>query len=263
MNPRVIAALVTRYLLLYVRSVIRGVEVIFWPMVDLLVWGFLTTYLQKHSDIPHFITYLIGAMILWDVMFRAQQAVAISFLEDVWNRNLLNIFAAPIRVGEYIGATFVLGVIRVAVTVVVLTLVAWFVYRFNLFDLKLSLIPLFANLLLFGWALGMISVALILRFGHGAESLAWAVPFFIQPISAVFYPVSALPKSLQSVANWLPSTYSFEAMRESLNSGAVRWDYFAKALGLNLLYLAMAFGLFFWVISIARKRGALAKFGSD
>ncbi|RYD34848.1 MAG: ABC transporter permease, partial [Verrucomicrobiaceae bacterium] len=156
-------ALVLRYLYLYTRHPIRLVELIFWPLVDLLVWGFLTTYLQKNGggQFASSITFLIGGMILWDVLFRSQQGVAISFLEDVWTRNLLNVFVAPVRTAEYVGATCVVGVLRVGVTLVVLTIVAAAVYQFNLTSLGLGLVPFMANLMLFGWFLGMISTALI------------------------------------------------------------------------------------------------------
>src|ERR1043166_7188885 len=218
MNPRIIGALVLRYLFLYTRSWVRVIELVFWPLMDLLVWGYLTVFLLKNGkecfSTP--LTFLIGAMIFWDVLFRSQQAVAISFLEDIWTRNLLNVFVAPIRISEFLGATFLVGLIRVVVTVVLLTVMAKVLYAFNLFDLKLSLIPFFANLLIFGWALGMISTALITRWGQAAEGLAWAVPFLIQPVSAVFYPVSVLPHWLQPVGLALPCTHVFEGMREVL-----------------------------------------------
>ena len=120
-----VSALVLRYVFLYTRHPVRFVELIFWPLVDLLVWGFLTIYLQKQrgGGFPTTITFLIGGMILWDVLFRSQQGVAISFLEDVWTRNLLNVFVAPVRTVEYVAATCLVGVLRVGVTLVVLAVV--------------------------------------------------------------------------------------------------------------------------------------------
>ena len=138
MNPRIISALVLRYAFLYTRNWIRVVELIFWPTMELLVWGFLTTFIERQTtgDFPMFIRFLIGAMIFWDVLFRSQQAVAISFLEDVWTRNLLNVFVAPIRVTEYLAATFAFGMIRVTITVVLLAVLAKLLYAFNLFDFQ-------------------------------------------------------------------------------------------------------------------------------
>jgi ABC-2 type transport system permease protein len=265
MNPRIIGALTLRYLFLYTRSWVRGVEVVFWPMMDLLVWGYLTVFLQQQTagDFPQFITFLIGAMIFWDVLFRSQQAVAISFLEDIWTRNLLNVFAAPVRVTEFLGATFVVGFIRVLVTVLILTVFARALYAFDLLQFQLLLLPFFANLLIFGWALGMISTALITRWGQAAEGLAWAVPFLIQPVSAVFYPVEVLPWFLQPVALSFPTTHVFEGMREVLATGHLTWERLAWAFGLNLVYLAAAGGFFYFMLAMARQKGLLTKLGTQ
>lgn len=265
MNPRIIGALVLRYLFLYTRSWVRAVELVFWPMMDLLVWGYLTVFLQQKTagEFPMFITYLIGAMIFWDVLFRSQQAVAISFLEDIWTRNLLNVFVAPIRITEFLGATFVVGLIRVIVTVLILAVLAKVLYAFNLLSLKLALLPFFANLLIFGWSLGMISTALITRWGQAAEGLAWAVPFLIQPVSAVFYPISVLPKFLQSVGLALPCTHVFEGMREVLATGVFPWERLVWATGLNVVYLVLAGSFFHFMFGMAREKGLLTKLGTQ
>ena len=162
-----VQALVLRYLYLYTRTPIRAVELLFWPLVHLLVWGYLTVFLQENmnSDFPFKITYLIGAVILWDILFRAQQGVAIFFLEDVWSRNLLNIFAAPVTNADYLGSTYVVGLFRAGVTSTMLGGLSLLLYSFNIFDLGLALLPFIFNLLVFGWALGMISTALIVRWG--------------------------------------------------------------------------------------------------
>ncbi len=265
MNFQAIHALVLRYMFLYTRSAVRFVELIFWPVMGLLVWGFLTLYLQRNTsgEFPQFITYLIGAVILWDVLFRAQQGVAISFLEDVWTRNLLNIFAAPIRATDHLAAMFAMGLFRIVVTVAALTILAAAFYAFNIFELRLALFPFFANLMVFGWSLGMISTALIMRWGLAAESLAWAVPFMIQPIAAVFYPVDVLPAWLQPVSLSLPCTHVFEGMREVLASGVLDWWKVARATGLNILYMAAAGAFFLHTLRIARRDGLLVKIATQ
>ncbi len=256
-----VSALVLRYVYLYTRNPVRFVELIFWPLVDLLVWGFLTNYLQKTAGggFSTSITFLIGGMILWDVLFRSQQGVAISFLEDVWTRNLLNVFVAPVRTVEYVAATCLVGVLRVAVTLAVLTVVAALAYGFNLTALGFSLLPFLANLMLFGWSLGMVSTALIMRWGQAAESLAWAVPFFIQPLAAVFYPVSVLPGWLQPVANALPCTPVFEGMRIVLAGHPTPWGAIYHAVLLNLVWGALAAWFFAANLRYVRKTGLLVK----
>lgn len=256
-----VSALVLRYVYLYTRHPVRFVELIFWPLVDLLVWGFLTIYLHKQGagGIPSTVTFLIGGMILWDVLFRSQQGVAISFLEDVWTRNLLNVFVAPVRTVEYVAATCLVGVLRVGVTLVLLTTVAALAYGFQLADLGLALLPFLANLLLFGWFLGMVSTALIMRWGQAAESLAWAVPFFIQPLAAVFYPVSVMPAWLQPVAKALPCTPVFEGMRAVLAGQPTPWGQVQSAFILNLVWGSLAAWFFAANLRHVRKTGLLVK----
>ena len=265
MNLRTIGSLGLRYYWLYTRHPIRIVELFFWPFVDLLVWGFLSTYLLSigGGNFPITITYLIGAMILWDALFRAQQGVAISFLEDVWTRNLINIFAAPVRISEYLAAMFLVGFTRVFVTSLILSLIAIPAYHFNLFSLNWSLIPFFANLLFFGYSLGIVSMSLILRFGHGAEALAWAVPFLLQPLCAVFYPVSALPTWLHPIAYAFPGAHIFEGMRHSLENQNVDWNHMLAASGLNILYLTGALLLLGKTMKAARAKGFLVKITSS
>ena len=256
-----VSALVLRYVFLYTRHPVRFIELIFWPLVDLLVWGFLTMYLKDQGvgATPTAVTFLIGGMILWDVLFRSQQGVAISFLEDVWTRNLLNVFVAPVRTIEYVAATCLVGVLRVGVTLTLLTLVGALAYHFNLTSLGFALLPFLANLMLFGWFLGMVSTALILRWGQAAEGLAWAVPFFIQPLVAVFYPVSVLPDWMQPIARALPATHVFEGMRAVLGGQSIPWAHLNAALGLNILW-GIAAGLFFAAnLRHVRKTGLLVK----
>lgn len=265
MNWRIVHALVLRYLFLYTRTPIRLVELLFWPLVNLLVWGYLTQFLAEHTgdSFPYEITFLIGAVILWDVLFRAQQGVAIFFLEDVWSRNLLNIFAAPVTTADYLLSTYAVGLLRASVTVTLLTVLSYVLYTFRIIDLHWYLAPFIFNLLIFGWSLGMISTALIVRWGPAAETLAWAVPFFIQPFTAVFYPVASLPPVLQVFAKALPCSYIFEGMREVLNSGSVPGGTLLLATGLNLVYMAAAGVLFVRVMKVARERGLLTKFASQ
>jgi ABC-2 type transport system permease protein len=265
MNLEAVWVLVLRYVMIYRRSTVRLLEIVFWPGVGLLVWGYVTRFIQSvgQGELPHFITFLIGAMILWDILFRAQQGVVLSFLEDVWTRNLPNVFCAPVRVREYILATFLFALLRASASLTFLIVLAWVLYRFNLFTLGYALLPFIANLLLFGLVLGMITVAIIVRYGQGAESFAWATPFFVQPFTAVFYPVSVLPNSLQPVALALPGTHVFEGMREVIRTGAIPWTHLGWAVGLNLVYLGAAMWLLARMFTVARERGLLGKWGTQ
>ncbi len=255
-------AMLLRYLYLYRRSLARAGEIFFWPVMDLILWGFLTSYLQRFA-VPRAIVFLVGAMILWDVLYRSQQAITLSLTEEIWVRNLLNIFIAPIRTFEIALATCLMGVIKACITLVVLGGMAYFFFAFDLFDIGLPLAPFVVSLLLFGWAVGLCTMGLVLRFGQSAEALIWGVPFLLQPFSAVFYPVQVLPGWLREVALLLPSTHVFEGMRQALESGTVDGSRLMTSLGLNALYLAGGAAFFGWMLHRARVRGYLSRLGME
>jgi ABC-2 type transport system permease protein len=264
MNLKRIGALALRYTFLYTRSFPRVAEMFFWPVMDLLVWGFITVYLIRMDNrVPAMVTFLLGSMIFWDILYRAQQAVTISFLEDIWARNLLNIFVAPIRIGEFIAATYVVGFVKILITVAVLASLAWWLYSWSLFQLGFSLIPLFINLLLMGWAVGMVTTALIMRWGQSAEALAWGIPFLIQPVCAVFYPLDVLPKWIQPISLSIPATHVFEGMRQVLRGGGLALNHLAWAFGLNVVYLIAGALFFRYMFNVAREKGLLAKLGTQ
>ena len=257
-----VGALVLRHLYLYRRSLARAGEIFFWPVMELLLWGFLTEYLVG-LEVPRPIVFLIGAVIFWDVLYRSQQAITLSITEEIWVRNILNLFIAPVRVREVMLATCIVGVLKALVTAVVLGLLARLLYAFDLFTLGPALVPFLTILLLFGWAVGMCTMGLILRYGQAAEALIWGVPFLLQPVSAVFYPVAVLPDWLEPVAWALPSTWVFEGMREVLATGRLPWGSVVVALAMNLLYLALGAVFFGWMLRKVREKGYLARLGME
>lgn len=255
-----ILAIVQRHIYLYKRSLPRWLEIFYWPLLDLLLWGFITLYLRAvPGNIPHFVTFFLGALIFWDILYRANQGVSISFLEDVWSRNLLNLFASPLTAGEFLTALMTMGIVKMLTGTIAAVLLAMVLYSFNIFILGLSLIPFVLNLLLMGWAIGIVTTALILRFGMGAEVLAWGLALIFQPVSAVFYPVSTLPRFLQTVAFYTPSAHVFEGMRELLSSGTFPWHHLVWSFGLNGIYLGFAVAFFFYMLSRVRKLGLLMR----
>ena len=257
-----ISGLLLRYLYLYRRSAARIMGILFWPVMDLLVWGFLTTYLQR-LVLPSAIVFLLGAVIFWDVFYSAQQAITLSITEEIWVRNILNIFVAPVRVGELLTATSLVGAARATVSATILALLAWAFYSFHIAALGLALVPFFFALVLFGWAMGMFTMALVLRFGQAAEALIWGIPFLIQPISAVFYPVEVLPAWLQPLARALPSTHVFEGMRQALRTGTVDTRSLVSALALDVLALVLGSLFFAWMLSRVREKGYLSRLGME
>src|SRR3990172_7230148 len=169
MNVGRVIALVQRHYYLYRASWTRVVELMYWPIMELLVWGFLTLYLrQLGPDLPDFLVLFLGALILWDVLFRAQIGVSLAFLEEMWSRNLANLFVSPLTPLEFMAGQLIVGVVRTTVSVGVMVILAGLFFHFNLFDMGFALAAFFTNLLIMGWSIGLVVSALILRFGQGA-----------------------------------------------------------------------------------------------
>jgi ABC-2 type transport system permease protein len=204
---------------------------------------------------------LIAAVLLWDVLFRGQLGLSMSFLEEIWARNLGHLFVSPLRPYEWILSLIAMSFVRVLIGVVPATLLAIPLYHYSVFGLGLPLLAFFVNLLVMGWALGLMICALILRHGQGAESIAWLAVFVLAPISAVYYPVTVLPAALQYVALALPSAHVFEGMRAVMFEHVFRWGDFLAALGLNLVYLGLGAAAFLYAFRGARRRGALLQVG--
>ncbi|MBK9200981.1 MAG: ABC transporter permease [Candidatus Obscuribacter sp.] len=259
-RPDRVAGLVYRYFLVLSRSSFRVLDIVFWPVMDLIVWGFVSNYFNSiGKNTPSAVTFLIGAIIFFNVLHRAQQSISVSFLEDMWSRNLLSIFIAPITVGEFVSATYTLGILQAVAVMTITSIMAALLYSFDMFSLSWYLIPLFVNLLVMGWWLGLLTTACILRFGYQAEALAWAIPFLLQPISAVFYPLSILPQWLQPVALMVPATHVFEGLRYIISGGTNAAHYLWTAAALNLVYWTLTTIFFGAQIQRARVKGSLAK----
>ncbi len=255
-----IQALLIRHLYLYKRSLPRIMDIVYWPVMELLLWGFLSAYIEKLS-VGGFsaVTVLLGAVIFWDFLDQSQKAVSIAFLEEIWEKNLLNIFVTPLRVSEFLASTMLIGVVRLILVGIVLTALAFVLYQFNLFTLGFALIPFMLNLFLFGWSLGLLANAVILRFGTSAQILAWGFLVLVQPFSAVFYPVSALPTFLRPLAYLLPSTYVFEGMREVFATGSFAFAHLWGAVAANAVVFCALVWFFFRMFAYVKREGKLLK----
>jgi ABC-2 type transport system permease protein len=252
-----------RHLALFRRSWPRLLELAYWPVLQMCIWGFTASYLAGRMGSPVAVAAatLLGGVLLWEVALRSQMGVAISFLEELWSRNLGHVFVSPLRPWELVAALIGMSTIRMTAGLTPAILLAWLLYAFNLFAIGPVLILFFANLMIMGWWVSLGVISLILRHGAGAEALAWSVLFGLTPFSAVFYPVSVLPVWVQPIALALPSAHVFEGMRGVLLNGVIRWDHLAWAFGLNALWLAAAIAMFAQQFRQARVRGALLSIG--
>jgi ABC-2 type transport system permease protein len=260
---RRIWGLMYRHLALYRRSWPRLLELAYWPVLQMCIWGFTASYLATRIGgvAATAGATLLGGVLLWEVALRSQMGVAISFLEEMWSRNLGHIFVSPMRPWELVAGLIAMSIIRMLAGVVPAIAVAWVLYAYNLFALGPVVVLFFMNLMIMGWAVALGVVSLILRHGAGAEALAWSVLFGLTPFSAVFYPVSVLPAGLRPIAWALPSAHVFEGMRGVLLNGVILWDHLFAAFALNAVWLVAAAVLFARQFRQARLRGALMSIG--
>ncbi len=257
-----VAAMVRRYWYLLVSSWPRLLDLVYWPAVQMLMWGFLQVYLSKNAGFAAGAAgTFIGAVLLWDILFRGQLGFSISFLEEMWARNLGNLMMSPLRSTEFVAALMVMSIVRLSIGMIPVTFMAIAFFGFNLWGLGLALAAFFVNLILTSWAIGIFVAGLLLRNGMGAESMAWTIMFLFLPLTCVYYPVSVLPEWLQYVAWCLPPTYVFEGMRALLINQEFRADLMIEAFLLNAPLFGVAAYSFIRLLESARVNGSLMQTG--
>jgi len=262
-SMRRVWGLMYRHLALYRRSWPRVVELMYWPILQMIVWGFVTAYLAGVQNNVASVAagVLIGGVLLWEVAIRSQMGFAISFLEEVWSRNLGHVFVSPLRPMELVAALVGMSMVRMFAGVLPALGLAFLLYGFGLWTMGPVVILFFAGLMMMGWAVALGVTALILRHGAGAEPLAWSVLFGLTPFAAVFYPVAVLPDWLEPVALAIPAAHVFEGMRAALLEGRIAWGHLAACFALNLVWLTAMGALFLGQFRAARVRGALMNIG--
>lgn len=264
MSIKRIYAIFLRQILLLKKGHFRLVSLFYWSTLDLFLWGILSGYLGRMAGGKiGFVSTLVGAVILSSLFFRVEQGIGIAFLEDVYVRNFINLFASPLSINEYVLGLVMTSVFDTTVAISFMAGVAWLLFSFNIFRFGLLLIPFVAVLFVFGWALGLLSVGVVLRFGPSAEIFTWSIPALMTPFSAVFYPVSALPSFLQRISAVIPNSYVFEGMRAASIAGSFDLQKFLMALALALLYLALAYIFLQRTYKAVLRRGLFARFVTE
>jgi len=255
-----IRALVLRYVLLVGRDPSRVVDLVVWPFIDITIWGFLTMYVnQTGTALPNALAIFMGAAILWNVFLRAAQDASVSFLEDVWARSVVTLFASPLRLIEFGGSLMAVGIVKVVLGLIVMAVAAWVLYAFNILAFGPWLLPFAANLVLFGYIMGLMALAMIIRFGGRWQILAWSLPWIMMPVSSVYWPESVLPPSVWALAQASPMNHVFEGMRAVVATGHVPlWRLGAATLE-NVVYLGLTSALVARVFRSALDRGSLPK----
>jgi ABC-2 type transport system permease protein len=256
-------AIARRHAYVALRSPHRLFDLTVWPVVDAVLFGSLAIFFQQAGGGSAARTgagYLLAGVVLWHVVYQSQIAVATGVLEETWSRNLLSLLVTPIREIEFVAGVALFGLAKVAIGVGVVAAVAAGLYAFDITGLGLGLIPVIAVLLAAGWAIALFVVGLVLRFGTGAEVLAWGILFMILPLSGVFYPLEALPAAVRPLASLLPTTYAFRAGRALVEGRPMPWGQLGIAAATTAIAIVAALGFAGWMLHVFRRRGYITRY---
>jgi ABC-2 type transport system permease protein len=260
---RRIWGLMYRHLSLYRGSWPRLLDLAYWPILQMTIWGFTSSFfaarLGSHGAVT--IGMLLGGVLLWEIALRSHLGFAVSFMEEVWSRNLGHIFISPLRPWEMLAALIGISMIRTAAGVIPASVLAFLLYHYNLLTIGPVIILFAINLMVMGWWIALGCISLILSQGGGAESLVWSMLAGLSPFAAVYYPVAIMPHWLQPIALAMPAAHVFEGVRAVISQGIIRWDHLAWAAGLNVAWMAAASLLFLQQFRAARRNGALMNIG--
>jgi ABC-2 type transport system permease protein len=259
-----VAAIVLRQVYLLRGSPQRVLPIFAWVAVDILLWGFITRYLNAVGRPGFdFVPALLGAVLLWDFLTRVMQGVTMAFFEDVWSRNFLNFFATPLKISEYLAGLVATGVTTSLVALLVMLALARVAFGLSFAGFGLALAPLLLALFLTGIALGIIGAAIVLRLGPASEWLIWPIPTLVSPFVGVFYPVSILPAWMRAISAVLPPTYVFEGLRALVAGKPAPWDRLAIGLGLAVVFVVVACAIFAAVYRYAIRTGLIARYSAE
>jgi ABC-2 type transport system permease protein len=251
-----INAMILRHLYMVPRTLESWAESLYWPVVDLVIWGLTTRWVESSpGSVPRLALIVLTGVVFWQVVWRANYEISVNLLEEFWNQNLVNLFATPLSIWEWSISLVVLGLIKNLLTLVVGIGGVWLLYRLNIFEVGWMLLPFLFALMMSGWFMGFTASALIVYYGRRLQSLAWIIGFALAPLSAVFYPLSALPGWARRIAIALPMTHVFEGMRQILRGGPLPFAALWLSFGLNVLYLTLSILFFGWMFERSRSKG--------
>ena len=210
-----------------------------------------------------FVLLILSAFIFWSMFELSQRSFSVSFLEEVWSRNVINIFASPIKLSELVMGFALVGVVQTLLAFLYITPIAFVLFALNIWDMGLYIIPFFMNVLVSGWGIGVVAIGLVVRFGPSADIMAFFIPFLLLPFSAVYYPVSVFPSWLQRITFILPTRHIFEGMRRAITEGLIPYDSIIWATTLNVIFVALSFLFLHWMLRLARNKGYLSRLVQD
>lgn len=248
-----------RYYYNLIHTYDRLTDMFFWPFIDLLLWGLTSRYIVATGTGSNtIILALLSGIILWIFPWRGQYEITVSLLEDLWNRNLVNLFATPILFSEWVISVMLIGIVKSAVSFAFASLIAILLYATSIYTFGLLLLPWAGLLIMFGWVFGFLIASIIMRYGTKIQTLAWMSMAIVSPFAGVFYPISVLPSWAQSVAHWVPASYVFEAMRAVIAGAPMPMSALIWPVILCAIYLTLALFMLYKSYSAILKRGLIS-----
>ena len=257
-----IFGLFLRHFFLIKGSLPRILDLIYWPTIQIILWGFISKFFSTYSDYyNNTVGVILTCAILYDFLFRSSISFNMLFLEEIWSRNFTNLFIAPLKISEIITSLVATALIRTLIGLVPAILITSPLFGISILELGIPLFLLFLSLYIFGITLGLFVSSRLLRYGPAFENIAWSSLFLLAPLGCIYYPIEILPEIFQNIARGLPLVYIFEEARSILVTNVVNYDNIKNAFMLNSLYLFLGIFLFYYSFAQARKKGSLINIG--
>jgi len=251
-----VIAMIMRYTINMRHNLDRLSDMFYWPLMDLVLMGLTGLYFAKMNiNNPHATEIILTGVIFWWIVWRGQYEISVNLLSEIWDRNLVNIFVAPLKISEWILSLLIFGLFKMIASSIFLTLLAFVLYKYNVLMYGFLIIPIALSLLMSGWIIGFIIAGILILFGLKIQTLAWVGGAILAPFSAIYYPLSILPAWAQKAALFVPSSYMFEGMREFITTGSMPFEKFLISFVLNIIYLTLSIWFFIAMFKKSRKLG--------
>ncbi len=257
-----IYGLFLRHFFLITRSFPRVLDLIYWPTIQITLWGFISNFFATHTTYyNNAVGVILTCAILYDFLFRTSIGFNMLFLEEIWSRNFTNLFIAPIKIGEILTSLVITALIRALIGLIPAILLTSPLFGISILDLGIFLFLLFLSLYIFGITLGVLVSSGLLRYGPSFENIAWSTMFLLAPFGCIYYPIEILPEVFQKIAYILPLVYIFEEARNILINQSIDLNNIYNAFILNVIYFVLSIVLFYYSFSVAKKKGTLINMG--
>jgi ABC-2 type transport system permease protein len=255
-----ISAMLIKHRYNFKRDIFRVFDIFWWPAFSLFIWGIFSGYIADSTNTQvNFVALLVGGIILWTFYERASKDISLAFVDELWNKNFINLFSTPLSISEYLVSVMIMALGKLLLSALFMVILASVFYAFNITSIGWFFVPAAVGLTVTGWTMSILVQSCIMRWGYTVEVFIWAVATLTQPFSCVFYPLKALPVWMQNVAVWLPTTYLFENMRSAIMGQGINTGQVLISFALNILYFIIALIVFFRTFNLAREQGLIVK----